>query len=294
MKLKDYVDNSIMRYPTLFRSFDYEHSRRLVLNHMFLAYGTGLEWSKEGFLAEERRGKFKIEKPRKIPENYFTMPLWEIDLRKKDVPEFKKMIKGNYHYLCTSKCEIGEFSFVFSCDKKLATKVFLKFDEFTKRYHEFLKKFPDIKQELSPRECCSYYKHDEEYKPHPMCKYSPIVEMINKQTDSPHIENFKLNSVQADYIEGAIEIVSFALDFYKDPKRNVGDYYHPSNALKGFKELYDKDPDKFRKERVNDGMLPEHTIEEWCEICWQRHLKEQMKYCQDFLNIYASNHQKIY
>lgn len=285
MKLKDYIDTSILEYATLFRFKNYEDSRLRVLDHIFLCYGTALEWHTDGFLAyHSHKGKFQIRKPKKIPENFFSDDLWEIDIKKEDLKEIKALLKGYKSY--TIKREIGNRLCInILCnDKELVTKIFNKYrvkDAEEKHAEAYCKKHK-IKWDRKPY----LIKNEYLFEPYPMCEYSPIVEMINKQTNSYHVKNFKLKKIQKDYIEGAIEVIKKALEYYRDPEKIKTNMYHPAKALVGFKEEYNKDPEKFRKLRIEDGMLPEHTIEQWCTICWEKHLAEQVGYCEKLLEMY--------
>ena len=110
--------------------------------------------------------------------------------------------------------------------------------------------------------------------------------MINKKTDSPHIENFDLVTIKSDWIVGAVEIVRYALDYYLDENKCKYHYCHPNKSLKGYIKSYNENPKKFREDRKPDGMKPEHTIEQWCQICWERLKKEQVGIFKRFLKMY--------
>ena len=292
MKLKDYVDRSIHNYPPLYRSFDYASSRTLVLSHTFLSYGTGLEWHPDGFLADHITGKYNIVKPCRLPKNYFDCELWELSIFKKDLPKIKKALKGHYNYT-RPRCLRGDISLIFEADKELADKLALKFmaeDEDYKRMKRELKKLGVDRFPIA-HEAVSYVRgHTKEgyiHEPTVMCKYSPIVEMTGKRTNSPRIDNFDLKKIQPDWIEGAIEIVHYALDFYKDPEKNKHCYLHPNKSLWNFKKAYEKDPNCYRTKGWGDeGMKPNQTVEEFCEERWLKAKDEQIVYCESFLKMY--------
>lgn len=308
MKLKDFVDHSIYDYPTLYRSFNYQKSRLLVLNHVFISYGTALEWSPKGFLSYlgEKDGEYKIFKSKRLPKNYFEIDLWYIPLFKKDLPKVKNILKGHLHYI-QGRILQGDLSIVFEANKELATELTEKFGARDSRMSETFKAATGRDMPIHSSMAASFdrahpglsvnfnrMKHtatpetflETEYEPSDVCRYSPIVEMINKRTDSPHIKNFDLTFIQPDWIEGAIEVSKWALGFYKDPNRNKFSHCHPSNCLKQFKESYDKDPVKFREDWGKEGMTKDHTIEQWCEIVWQRRLTEKICYFEKLLKIY--------
>jgi hypothetical protein len=215
--------------------------------------------------------------------------MWELNLLKENVKEVRKALKGYY----TKVLERGggfyknKARLVFLCnDEDFVNNIFSKYNvkdeseiEMDKWFKENLGKDrvtkPNQIKDNDLNKCT----------PYPMCEYSAIVEMINKKTNSFHIKNFELK-VQQDYIEGAIEAAKWTLVYYKDSERIKNNMYHPAKCLHIFKESYDKDPVKFRAERVADGMLPKHTIKQWCTICWEKHLAEQVGYCEKLLEMY--------
>lgn len=295
MKLKNLILSSIKEWPTLYRGWTYEDSRIPVLGSLFLTIGTGYEWHPDGFLAalNGRKSTYQIIKGKPhLPKDYFQKTLWCIDINKKSVAEVKKALGDKYHYI--HRMTYGaEVDVVFESDEEFAL-------EFTKRYDVTAKRrmeegWGKFGFTIHVNEAANGYRtqflkdHPDliEYNPYPMCEYSPLVEMINKKTNSLHIDNFKLTNIRQDWIDGALEIAKYTLVYYQNPNRHKNCYYHPSRALTSFKELYDKDPVMFRKEREKDGMLPEHTIEQWCEIVWQRFLKEQIGYCEKFIEMYG-------
>jgi len=76
MKLKDYILDSVYRYPSLYASETYEDARSKVLNHLFLVNGNGIEWantkdpSKGGYLVHPQFYKYRGEWERKIDKPY--------------------------------------------------------------------------------------------------------------------------------------------------------------------------------------------------------------------------------
>lgn len=290
-KLKDYVDNSIWSYPTLYRANTYEESRLLVLAHVFLCYGTGLEWHPKGFLTDleyspEGQESYTILGPKKLPEDFFTAELWSIDFKKEDKEAIKAALKGHFHYF-RGRGLHGDASVIFQSDEQFANKLTLKYD--ARKDQDYVKEMKKFGCDyLRPRDVKAFRQTPEVlYAPYPMSRYSPLVEMVKGRTDSCHTDNFDLKVIQPDWIEGAIEIARYTLEFYNDPKKCVLDSYHPAKCFRDFKQRYDQDPVKYREERKADGMLPEHTIEQWSQICWENHRKEQIGYCEKFLKKFA-------
>ena len=303
MELEQFINSCIYDYPTLYRCDTHKESRLCVLEHIFLHYGTGLEWHPKGFLAYTRynritgiQGYDNKLSIKELPKNFYEMNLWYVDIAKKDLPALKEALGSNFHY--TRPPLRGEVEVVFEADEELANKLTNQF-EFVDDQTLHIRKMRESVTKMtgkvlsSARQAISGYHsespkvpHDMIHTPYPMCGYSPIVEMINKKTNSCHIDNFELTTIQPDWIKGAIEVSEESLKFYKDSELLKHCYYHPDKALFEFKRIYDKDPAKFVKDREAEGMTMDIKIEDWCEICWQKYLKEQIGYFTKFLEMY--------
>lgn len=83
MKLEDYIQSSIANYPSLYAGKDYASSRLLVLNHIFLTLGGGLEWANTG---NSKTGGYLV-----APSWYKRNGEWH---RKKDLPYGKEIYNG--------------------------------------------------------------------------------------------------------------------------------------------------------------------------------------------------------
>lgn len=283
MTIKQYVDKSIFQYPSLYRTKSYQESRLLVLDHVFLTIGNGLEWNKAGFIADYGcRKNSKIEEI-VFPKNYFTDKMWELNLNTENVKEVQELLKDYYSYIHKTSRYNNTQLIILCNDEELIKDIFKKYslpDEMHKAFFKFLKK----PYEPTPYEI--EFNSIDERSPYPICEYSALVEMINKRTNSCHIKNFNLTNIQQDYIDAGIDIAKHTLDFYNDPEKVKRHSYHPNKSFKEFKRCYNKDPEKYRKDREEAGMLPKHTIEQWCEIWWQKFCEEQIKYCEDFIKMY--------
>jgi hypothetical protein len=272
MKLKDYVDNSIYHYPSLYRSTNYKDSRLRVLDHLFLTNGNGMEWHPDGFLAECINGKYKTIKPVKLPKNFFTIDLRYIKVKKiEELPKLKKILKSTFHYIKENEYD-GDHAYVeFQANNKIIETIQ---NVFPNSY--FLK-----------ADCSSGGWEIEPHEPYPLCQYAALVEMVNKRTNSLHIENFDLFKIQPDWIQGAIEIAKYAIGYYNNPKRYKSHVYHYSNAIDDISKRYKEDPKKFVEERKTEGMTDKHTPEQWAKISWKKFRKEQIAYCEKLLEIYG-------
>lgn len=64
--LQESVEDSIARFPTLYKMKDFKTSKLAVLNHLFLVNGNGYEWDERGFLFDSEDKKLK-----KLPKDFF-------------------------------------------------------------------------------------------------------------------------------------------------------------------------------------------------------------------------------
>lgn len=303
MNLEHFIVSNIYRWPTLYRADTYEISRILFLGHVFTAYGTGLEWHPDGFLADHtwlKNGKehyYTKIRIKKLPKDYFSMRLWCLDVSKDNVARVKKALKGHFYYINPpNRCEGKEnVEFVFEGDEAFATEITAKYKELD----EFEKKLLSLGRPPFLNEAISYYHanntfknsrvpiRDSAYVPTSMCEYSPIVEMINKKTNSPHLsKNFVIAKVLPDWIKGAVDIAKYAVDVYEDPKKCINCYYHPINCLYQFEESYKKDPKCLENAKKSYGLADNASVEDWANACWEREKKVQLGYFYKFLEMY--------
>lgn len=96
------------------------------------------------------------------------------------------------------------------------------------------------------------YKSYGKENPTGLCEYSPVVEMINGRTNSPHIENFELTKILPDWIDGAREMVEYARTYYRNYDLYKHHVYYKneeswSNYVKRQNEYFDKFSEKFPK-----------------------------------------------
>lgn len=66
--------------------------------------------------------------------------------------------------------------------------------------------------------------------PYPVGEYSAISEMIEGRTNSLHIKNFELTKILPDWIDGAREIVEYAIGYYKDESMFKYHCYYPKDS----------------------------------------------------------------
>jgi hypothetical protein len=313
--LEGHIRKSIWDYPTLYRSFDWETSRLHVLGHIFVSYGTALEWHPDGFLTyldydeKSEDGYEPVQSLDKLPDEFFTKDLWYIDVLDTRKKEIEEDLDGVFFYWqrkennSTSVC-------VFESDKIRAKELKVKYlnpnDERDKRIIEMAKemgrndyKYIGPSQASSfDRKCKSESVHYPKtyidktyidgYSPGIMCQYSPIVEMINNLTNSSHIENFKIANIRPDWIKGAIDISRYCLEWYKNTDNYKYDYYYPDGKPN---EFYERDPAKYRAGCQNPELgvvfADEMTIEEYTWASWEYHLKQQTGWFERLIKMYA-------
>jgi len=289
MELEELISHFIYNYPTLYRGNNHKESRIPILGHIFLSYGTALEWHPDGFLTYlnyDKKGKSNYVttlRPKKLPKGFYEKELWMIIINdKKKLKECLNELKGIFHYKRISSFEIN---IVLEGNKDFANEIAAKYssDSYAREAQSYYRETSSYRKLLMKKNSLIYEYG--KYTPSGMCKYSPIVEMINKKTNSCHIDNFDLN-VRQDWISGALDIAEYSLDFYKDDEKNKYNMYNPINSLKGFEDNYKSNPTKYRNDRLEDGMKPEHTIEQWCNLVWQKHLNEQIGYLEKFIKLY--------
>lgn len=290
MNLEHAINWAILNYPTLYRMKTHEESRLKVLDHFFLCIGTGMEWLKEGYLADltDRHPEKKAVK--QLPKDFYEMELFQFDIDPKMLKEVKQELKDNKVWFNVRKSYFGT-TITFSWSRELALPFVIKYEcekdkQERAHYSEIFKDFPDMQSSFGTR-LREANSTGYPFSPYPMYDLCPIAEMINERTKSYHIENFDLTYVKEDWIQGAVEVIRAALDYYTDESKYCNNSYHPSECLWNFKEDYDKDPDNFAKKNVERGFPAETSVEECCRLCFEKHRAEQIQWCERFLAKFA-------
>ena len=113
MKILDSVNESITQYPKLYLTKNYEHSKFLVLNHMFIVLGNGYEWAVTknpkhgGYLTDEWEQKRTYNTPYGKKKcnvditKFFTEDVYE--LRKIDHTETIKWLESTNRFIQYTK-----------------------------------------------------------------------------------------------------------------------------------------------------------------------------------------------
>lgn len=313
--LEGYIRKCIYDYPTLYRSFDYERSRLLVLGHTFLSYGTALEWHPEGFLTyidydgKTDDGYMPVETMDELPEGFFEKKLWYVDVLDTRKEEIEADLNGGFFYWNGINHK-GSSVCVFESDEKKAKELSVKYidgDSEAMKYKIEMAKilgkelidnihpFPaeSFNRDHFGKELSGHLKKLYEktymggYSPYPMSKYSPIVEMVKKKTEGVHINEFDLNNVRPDWAKGAVDISRYCLDFYKNENNHKYIHYYPDGKPNSF---YERDPEGYRANCQDHSagavFTDEMTIEEYTWASWEYFLAEQIGWFEKLIEMY--------
>jgi hypothetical protein len=290
MKLKQVIDSAILSYPSLFRTSDYETSRLLVLNQIFLVIGNGYEWCKDGYLFDERE-VIDVE----VNDEFFKK-----DLQIVKVEDFDKAIeylkeRNIFYYQKNNKIEIvveGEdiaeelienFSKELSPFDKL---VGVRPAGFSLSRIERLNKLLglDTGVKRNPR-----FPHG----PYPISGYSAVKEILKGKTNSLHNKNFsfKDHPIKEDWLEGAVDVCEWALEYYQDDKLCEENTYHPNRSIPHDKNFFDKKETQEEIDKLKElwGYKKSETVEEKCNRNWKKFKKEQIKFLEEFITKFKNN-----
>lgn len=228
ISLEQNIINSIVRYPTLFRQNNWENSRLLVLHHMFMVGGNGLEWTKDGILFSKYE---KDIRKHKLPLNYFEMNLWKFELSFNMVKDFriafKKEFPKAYFFINYSKERIKSVSTTIEANKETALRYRKEFASMEEK--KFISLIPNfIDEARSGRKGERIFS--ESGGPYPLSEYAGLVEMLNEKTNSFQ-EIISPLIVPEDWRKGAIDIAQEALDYYLNPKLIGNHIYHFNSKI---------------------------------------------------------------
>lgn len=216
-QFKNFIDDAIINFPTLYLKNTYDESVFSVLNHIFFVIGNGFFW-KNGY-------PFAIEKvfcneygewynKRNILKSYktkdinliFDEEIFFIDTD--DKPDCMCMIRNNLSLrkeLHNSRIGISTKHGFFFKGLELRNKINYYIDEYNKTHEHICKILCFRKYKLSPYE---------------ISNHSAIMEMVNGKDYCGKL--VELNNNQETLFYAKI-IVDYALDFYTDQKKYV---YH--------------------------------------------------------------------
>lgn len=217
-KIKQFIINSIMKYPTLYLKNDYETSELFVLDHMYFTNGNGFDWNKKGYLqGEEYKNRFK-----EIPREFFENKVYHLVLSR-DFPEYGEKVINLYDVVKDKK-EFKEL-----CSKCLVINNdnddFMFYDIELLNYlnnetKKFNKKFKEIDMRVIHSASPVNFFNDSIITPH-ICKYSKIYEFLvgkdySNETIYVHPDNYP-------YMK---KIIEYAIKFYNDVELYKNHYYY--------------------------------------------------------------------
>lgn len=211
MKLKDHVLLSVFNYPSLYLCATYEESRLLVLHHLFLINGNGVEWattkdpSKGGYLVHPEYYKYRGEWTRKIDKPYG---------REKFEMEWEDLLG----YGITEHLDLS------------------KYEEMNERAGGLTEMLIKIHNEANQKELESGdWLRNTNRKPYDFYDKGWPFYDVERGTQ-------KLEYIKPDWREGAVEIKQWALKYYLDKERyhKSKDYENGKTVASQFKEYIEK------------------------------------------------------
>jgi len=261
MKLENYIKNSLQEYPLLYKCGTYEESRIHVLGHLFLTNGNGIDWAHTenvedgGYMTVGRYKSEKYDHERKFDKPY--------NKRQRDIK-----LPDDYFDTILLRF-MSEYKYIETLSKKngdIQLKIKQKKDSRMSDALRYMKKFLVENSQDSP------------YSPYPVSDgYAAITDIMSGR------QKF----IQDDWMQGAIEIAQYSLDFYKDKKNK-----HSYDFERSFNRETRHFEDTFKKEGV-DGVKrlrkiwsykDNETIEEHCKRVDREHREKQTKFFTKFLN----------
>ena len=205
MKLEDYIYKSLLEYPSLYLCNNYEDSKMLVLNHLFLVNGNGMDWAiskggnHEGYLVEDKYKKTKDDEWIRLP----------------DKPYGKPVIKNKLSFIELLEKYKNEY---------LEDSKYKSIREFNARIPERIK-ILIREQKLKDMENGNYLQKFEEHTPYPFAsEYWPYAEI-------------DINLIKPDWREGMLQCFEWALNFYTDKETNKTYVLKYGNYIGNQKEL---------------------------------------------------------
>lgn len=281
MSLQAALDESIVKYPTLYRRGDRDHSELHVLSHYFISYGTGLEWHPHGLLADynHRRG-YAFPKRVRMPDDFFEAELYALDVDPRKSREIIAEL-GDRFYLrkpgrtCFGKT-VGLLVRLESKEQAIQDVIKYSADPADAERAEWM---ADLLEKLPPEvgnigvhvSIARGDKLDDEpgmafedvWFPDSISEYSPICEMLEGRTNSPHIENFDLDGIiRPDWVDGAVRIARMALKQLTDESKHPISFYYPApENLHGWHRQEGETDEELleRAQRTFAKMVEQHT-----------------------------------
>jgi hypothetical protein len=308
-KLDHVVNQMIWEYPTLYRvGGDPKFSRMLCLEHIFLCYGTAMEWAPEGYMYYDgRAGKQNIHGTEFLPEGYFDKELFAVEVEspahKKLLTKFIARLRKDdiFHYCRPASRMDHSIEVVFEWDRETVRQDISKFFKVKEDYRipEWKSVSLYIDQKTKFRLQCADTRREAHREGgfesriislYPTSEFSPIREIMKGKTNSLHVENFDLKPLP-DWLSGAIEVAEYAVAYYGDDKAVEQHFYHPKQSVN--REEWDlKDAakrDELEKYRKEHGYKEDETPYQRLERSFVQFRAGELKFFKAFLSKFGNS-----
>jgi hypothetical protein len=235
MLLEDHLRWMVYNYPGLYRVRNNpEQSRLHALEHLFFTIGGGYDWDIDGYLAVLDGFKDDDSKTilKEYPQGYFAKELYEVELSdEKQVQAVVDDLGDRFSYV--KETRFWSTRVIFEATEREAQEIAVKWDE--KKKEEYLRKTEkEYYKNNDPLVDIFVYCLETKFKmhPYPLSKYSAICELMEGRTDSPHIENFEFKDfpVREDWFKGCVDVVTAALEHYKEEAKTLDSYNEYSHG----------------------------------------------------------------
>jgi len=282
MVLEHAINWNIMNYPTLFRCSNHKESRLRVLEHFFLTVGSGLEWSKDGYLYDYMEKDPQKRVVKKLPKDFYQLKLWQFTIDPEMLKDFKEEFKAKKIYYYIRNNYFGTY-IIFSGTKEEVLPIVKKYETDTEK--EYRKRLDVVVEGVGT----FFHSYIQEAKatpcfiPYAISNLSPIAELIAGKTHNMRNKAVDLSSIKEDWMKGALELIKATLEFYKDPEQYKNSSSHPSRSLFHFEDALKEDPKGFFERNVLRGLPPEATPKEASEAYFKKYKEEQIEWCERFL-----------
>jgi hypothetical protein len=201
----------------------------LALKHLFFTIGNGYDWSIKGVLYDTNNPR---SKPIELPQDYFDKLLFDFRLHEKQ-KEFAELLQSKGLYFYTPDRPHSWMSnpteFYFEATHEEAEELF-GWDNHGATLLSLMLK-PKIKPLLA--------EANPVFDPYEICEYSAIAELINRKTNSYHVENFSFDDFppKPDYVAACMDLALFTKAHFEN---NQPVNEEQMNYLNKFIEMYKK------------------------------------------------------
>ena len=255
MKLKNYINKSILEYPLLYKAKNYDRSRLLVLDHIFITNGNGLD-----IMELVNKPDEEID----IPDGYFETPIWRFQEDQFNQEVWEELKSNGFKPELLKKLRYGhcgEKEFILQCDIETAQKLYVD---------KFLDDIKELDEEIDifrlPLESAAHEYDGFNYNPYPLCKYAKLYTILDGKEPFGGGE-IDINQIPRDWIEGMQEVAKAYLDFL-DSHVEFHQGYPTEKLLKQVRE--EKELEYYKEDMENYGVS---DVEELFKMIWEKEEK---------------------